>query len=397
MQLFTIGAANSAADGFAPQTGHANGRINGSHIAVPHGLPHWTLIFYSIRIHLFIKGGETMKVCIIGAGFIASAHAAGYQTVAQAELCGIADIRMEAARALAETYHCRAYADAREMLEKEKPDAVSICVPTYLHREAVCLALQSGANVLCEKPLSLTMADAYAMQDTARQCGKQIMVAQVLRFWPEYTLIQKTVADGTLGALRRLNARRIAQSTQSEWFGDPKRGGGALFDLLVHDLDFVVYLLGCRAKKLCATGQKNARGSWMHVNALITWENNMQVSLEASADMPPGYPFTAAFRADGESGCIEFLSQSTQNIASTQCASTHMLSVSQGEARMLDPGTFPQGANAEAFSRQLQAFCNGLEKGHLPVPFEQSLYVMKLIQNILACLNRDGNEAVVDF
>mgnify|MGYP000892953330 CR=1 FL=1 len=73
-----------------------------------------------------------MKACIIGAGFIAAAHVAGYEKIPQVELCGIADIRAEAARALADKHHCRAYTSALEMLQKEKPDAVSVCVPTHL-------------------------------------------------------------------------------------------------------------------------------------------------------------------------------------------------------------------------------------------------------------------------
>ncbi len=338
-----------------------------------------------------------MKVCIIGAGFIAAAHAAGYEAVPQAELCGIADIRAEAAKSLAAAYRCRAYTDAREMLEKEKPDAVSVCVPTHLHREAVCLALEAGADVLCEKPLALTLADVTAMRDTAVRCGKQVMAAQVLRFWPEYALIREKVAGGTLGALRRLDAKRIAHSSRGEWFGDPQKGGGALFDLMVHDLDFAVCLLGCRAESLYATGRQNALGGWVHVNALLTWQGGLQVCLEAAGDMPAGYPFTTGFRADGENGCVELFSQSLQNIAMAQDTASRLLCVEGGEIRTLDPGVFPNGAGAEAFARQIRAFSAGVETGCMPIPFEQSIYVMKLIHCLLACLKTGSKETLIDY
>lgn len=340
-----------------------------------------------------------MKACIIGAGFIAAAHAAGYEKIPQVELCGIADIRAEAARALADKHHCRAYTSALEMLQKEKPDAVSVCVPTHLHREAVCLALEQGADVLCEKPLALAMEDAIAMRDTALGCGRQVMTAQVLRFWPEYALISQKLAQklscSDWGPLLRLDARRIAHSSRGDWFGDPQRGGGALFDLLVHDLDFVVSILGCQAESLYATGHQNALGGWVHVNALLTWPGGIQVSLEAAGDMPLGYPFTMRFRADCENGCLDFTSQSLQNIATAQQVSSQLFCVEEGQARPLDPGTFPEGANGEAFHRQIRAFVTGVEAGRLPIPFEQSIYGMKLIHKIRASLET-GCKMILD-
>ena len=336
-----------------------------------------------------------MKACIIGAGFIAAAHAAGYAAEPRAELCGIADIRLEAAQKLAGENRCRAYADARDMLEKEKPDAVSVCVPTHLHREAVCLALRNGADVLCEKPLALSLEDVTAMRDAALRYGKQVMAAQVLRFWPEYTMIRDSVADGVLGGIRRLNAQRIAHSSRGEWFGDPHKGGGALYDLLVHDLDFAVCLLGCRAESLYATGRRNALGGWVHINALLSWENGVQVSLEASGDMPEGYPFTVRFRADGDRGCVDYVSQSPQNIAVAHDAASRLLCIQDGEAHALDPGVYPNGANAEAFRRQIRAFTEGVEAGCLPIPFDESVYVMKLIDRLKTSLGTGGKEIVL--
>ena len=338
-----------------------------------------------------------MKACIIGAGFIAMAHAAGYVAEPRAELCGVADIRLEAAQKLAGEYRCRAYTDARDMLEKEKPDAVSVCVPTHLHRQAVCLALRSGADVLCEKPLALSLEDVTVMRDAALRYGKQVMAAQVLRFWQEYTMIRETFASGALGVIRRVNAQRIAHSSRGEWFGDPQKGGGALYDLLVHDLDFAVCLLGCRAESLYATGRKNALGGWVHVNALLSWENGVQLSLEASGDMPVGYPFTVRFRADGDRGCVDFASQSLQNIAVAQDASSRLFYVQDGKTRALDPGVYPNGANAEAFCRQIRAFTEGVEAGRLPIPFDESVYVMKLVDRLRTSLDTGGKEIVLSI
>ena len=71
--------------------------------------------------------------------------------------------RMKPRRALTGRYGCAWYADAKTLLEKERPQLVSVCLPTYLHREYTVMALLSGAHVLCEKPLALTIEDCEAI------------------------------------------------------------------------------------------------------------------------------------------------------------------------------------------------------------------------------------------
>lgn len=336
-----------------------------------------------------------MKACIIGAGFIAANHASSYTSLPGITLCGICDIRAEAAMAMANQYHCRAFCDAMEMLSQCKPDLVSVCVPTHLHREAACIAMAGGADVLCEKPLALDLSDCLAMQEFANNSGRRIMAAQVLRFWPEYALMHEMIGDGAIGTLRRLQAQRIAHSTRGDWFGDPLKGGGALFDLLVHDLDYAVSLLGSRVISLFAQGYQNKQGSWIHVNVLLKWEGGVQVSLEAAGDMPPGFPFTMSFRADGDEGTLDLCSQSKQNIAKSPDAHTRLIYFKDGETRALNAGSFPQGSNVEAFLRQIRAFAHGSETGHLPIPFEQSICVMYLIHQIRQSL-QSGLQVVLD-
>ena len=74
-----------------------------------------------------------LKAAILGAGFIAGFHAEGYLRLPDVRLCGICDRDAERAAAMADRYHCAAYSDAMDLLEREKPDLVSVCLPTYLH------------------------------------------------------------------------------------------------------------------------------------------------------------------------------------------------------------------------------------------------------------------------
>lgn len=90
-----------------------------------------------------------MKAAILGTGFIAEFHAVGYAALEDVQLCAVCDIDVEKAKALAEKFRCAWYESAEELLEKEKPDLVSICLPNFLHAQYGCLAMQSGAHVLC--------------------------------------------------------------------------------------------------------------------------------------------------------------------------------------------------------------------------------------------------------
>src|SRR5205807_1847038 len=109
------------------------------------------------------------RVAVIGAGWAGEfVHTRGWKA-AGARLVGIADARIERAQRLAEAYEIEnTYTDWRDMLDREKPDAVSVALPNAFHEEAVTAALQRGAHVLCEKPLSTTVASARRMFDAAR-------------------------------------------------------------------------------------------------------------------------------------------------------------------------------------------------------------------------------------
>ena len=121
------------------------------------------------------------KVCIISCGMIAnSAHIPAYRQFSEDyEIVAVSDINEVAAKKTADKHGIkRFYTDAEEMLEKEKPDVVSVCVPNCFHKQYTLMALRVGANVLCEKPLAVSYADAKEMYDVAKQEGKVLMACQ---------------------------------------------------------------------------------------------------------------------------------------------------------------------------------------------------------------------------
>ena len=108
-------------------------------------------------------------------------------------------------------------------------------------------AMEAGKHVLVEKPIALSLEDADAMLAAAARTGRLLMVAQVLRFWPEFALLKDLVEDGRYGALVAAHFKRVISRPDwagDDWFADPRKTGGAVVDLHIHDTDFVQYLFG---------------------------------------------------------------------------------------------------------------------------------------------------------
>ncbi len=147
--------------------------------------------------------------------------------------------------------------------------------------------------MLCEKPMSLSLADCDAMIAASRQSGAPLMIAQCIRFWPEYQFLKDLVRSGEAGKLLSLQMW-CGGSTPgwktTHWMKDPARSGGAILDLHIHDIDFRQYLLGLPKRIYacggCASGK--ARGI-DYVLTNLNYGDGTQVSASshwADVDMP---------------------------------------------------------------------------------------------------------------
>lgn len=134
-----------------------------------------------------------MKVALVGAGGIGSVHLDVYKMIPDVELVAIADVDTAIAAAKAGSERIKIYETIDELLDDEKPDMVDICTPTYLHAEHAIKAMNKGVHVLCEKPVSIDMESAKKMQEAAVKNNVLFMVAHVIRFWPEYIFLKKSL------------------------------------------------------------------------------------------------------------------------------------------------------------------------------------------------------------
>lgn len=190
------------------------------------------------------------KVCIISCGMIAnSAHIPAYRQFQEDyEIAAVCDINEQVARDTAERNGiANYYTDAEKMLKEQKPDVVSVCVPNNFHKHYTMLALQYGANVLCEKPMAFSYADAKEMFDFAKKQGKVLMACQSMRFTPDRLAAKKFIEEGGLeeiyyGEMARIRRRGIP--TWGAFHIKKVSGGGAFVDIGVHMVDALVWLMG---------------------------------------------------------------------------------------------------------------------------------------------------------
>lgn len=139
----------------------------------------------------------------------------------------------------------REYSHWKELLKMPELDAVDICLPTDLHAEVSVAALKAGKHVLCEKPMALTVENCERMIAAADEQGRILMIGQVLRFWPEYSYLEGFVKSGEYGRVRSaLFVRRCGVPDWSAWLTDDSRSGGAIIDLLIHDIDQALLVFG---------------------------------------------------------------------------------------------------------------------------------------------------------
>ena len=195
-------------------------------------------------------GTQKLKAAVISAGMIAnSGHIPAYKAFSQnVSLEAVCDLNASAARDTALRHDIpRWYSDVAAMLEEVHPDLVSVCTPNSTHKGLVAQALKAGANVICEKPLTLHYADTVELYALAEKLGKQLVVCQTSRFQRAYFAARDYIADGVLGNIYYAEIDRIRRRGVPSWGTFHRKaasGGGALADIGIHALDAMLWMLG---------------------------------------------------------------------------------------------------------------------------------------------------------
>lgn len=252
------------------------------------------------------SGPGVLSVAVLGSGFMGGVHARAFARLPGVRVTGVSSRSHERAAALADEVGARPFTDAGSLIALDEVDAVSVTLPTHLHEAYAVAALEAGKHVLVEKPMALTLDACDAMIAAARASGRTLMVAHVLRFWPEYVALVERVHSGRLGRPLSASALRLSsRPAWGEWFANPAWTGGAVHDLHIHDLDGLAWLFGRAPLTVHAYGRRGPTGGWDHLQTLLDYGEASALA-EGSVMMPDDYPFAMSLRVHCERGSIEF-------------------------------------------------------------------------------------------
>ncbi|HOT92229.1 MAG TPA: Gfo/Idh/MocA family oxidoreductase [Anaerolineae bacterium] len=213
---------------------------------------------------------EHLKAAVIGVGAMGRNHARVYTEIPQTRLVGVADVNPEMGQQVAAKHGVPAYEDYRELLEREKPDVVTIAVPTRYHLEVAETAMAAGADVLVEKPIAATVEEARALIEVAQTLGRRLMVGHIVRFSPVIQALKEHLAAGELGKIFQMVCRRVGP------FPPRVRDVGVVVDLAPHDLDVMRFISGAEPLRVYAETEQRIHTEHEDLmTALLRFDNDM--------------------------------------------------------------------------------------------------------------------------
>lgn len=234
----------------------------------------------------------SIRVGLVGTGFIAEAHASAYAMLDCAEVVAVAASSGTDGFVADHTPGATA-CDSIAALLATDVDAVDVCVPTPAHREVV-EAVPGDLPVLCEKPLARSLADARALADRDR-----LMVGHVVRFVPAYRRARDHLDGATV-----VRTRRIGPIPDwADWYADPERSGGVLLDLTIHDLDYLRWTLG-PVERVFARRRRWGDGE-EHAVTTLRHESGVVAHVEGSWAQPGSRAFTTELEVAGPGMLLE--------------------------------------------------------------------------------------------
>ena len=368
-----------------------------------------------------IDTSKTLKVGIIGTGWIADAHIREYKQMPDVEIVAGADLVPGKAEAFFKKWDvegARCYPDHKSMLDAEELDAVSICTYNMTHAECAIYALKKGVNVLLEKPMCVTIEEAAEICKAEKESGKIISIGFQPRLDPNMQMIKKVVDSGVLGKIYYIQTgggrRRGIPTPFGTTFIDPKTGGiGALGDIGCYSLDMVLNAIGY-PKPLTVSGYKSA-----YFGTDPNYSNYKKIGHPEYADVFGVDDFAAAFiRLEGDiildfriawamnldtpGDTIIMGTKGGLRIPSTDCWNGttggpmklyHEVAGEQVETEIPLVPSLEKGV----FYEKLRSFLDAIkEGGTAPVPTSQIIYNQAILDGIVKS-NAAGREIEIEI
>lgn len=212
---------------------------------------------------------KTIKIGVIGTGYLGKFHAEKYAAMQGVDLIGVADINREAAKSLADRLHTAPFTDYRELFGKV--DAVSIVVPTTLHHEVAGACLDAGVDVMLEKPMTSTLLQADDLITRAEAKKLILQVGHLERFNPAVMAMEQ-----------HLTHPLFIESHRIHMFKPRGTDVDVVLDLMIHDIDIILNIVRSPIEQIHTVGVPVVTPNIDIANARIIFENGCTANVTVS-------------------------------------------------------------------------------------------------------------------
>jgi UDP-N-acetylglucosamine 3-dehydrogenase len=242
-----------------------------------------------------------MKIGVIGVGKMGINHVKIFSQMKDVELIGIADINETHVREVAKEYNTKAYVNYEDLLAA-KPDAVSIVVPTTLHKQVGTDSLNAGCHILVEKPIAATLEEGKEMLALAHRVNKKLLVGHVERFNPAVGILKEIIDDGVLGGVVSISSKRVGP------YSPRINDCGIILDLAPHDIDVISYLYNDRVSEVYAVAGKTFHTHEDHATLMLKFRRGTAGVIETSW-LPPHRDRRLNVVGDSGVATLDFIEQ----------------------------------------------------------------------------------------
>jgi predicted dehydrogenase len=266
--------------------------------------------------------GRVVSVGVAGIGFMGATHIKSYLKIPGARVGAICDAtRLPVDGDLSsiagnigdnqplrlDMKQVKAYSKFDELLADPAIDLIDLCVPTPQHHPLCLAALAAGKHVICEKPMARTSALCRDIVTAAAKAKTFFMPAMVMRFWPEWAWLKKSIDSGVYGKVLAARFRRVTSPPGWSRAGYFKGAdsGGALLDLHIHDTDFIQFCFG-RPRAVYATGTTRYSGAIDHLVTSYQVNSGVPVTAEGTWLMTEGFGFKMEYTVNFEKATADY-------------------------------------------------------------------------------------------
>jgi predicted dehydrogenase len=188
---------------------------------------------------------DRLRVGVVGVGVMGRHHARVYSQMGGVSLVGVSDVSLESAEKVASQYKTKAFGDYRDLI-KAGVDAVTIAVPTTLHRNIALDFIDNGVHVLVEKPIADTLEAGREIIQRAKEKDVKLMVGHIERFNPIIPVLKKSIESSKVISISITRVGPLPPRIKDV---------GVVVDIGVHDIDLIRYLTGSEFKKIFSLAQ----------------------------------------------------------------------------------------------------------------------------------------------